>query len=140
MRLVNNAVDGINSDFIEKLKGEDGYLGIREYKKDIIDVLCGQDMGDSISVASLCNSGMYEVDFGWGKPVWISLGTAGIDNPLVENEVCLLDTINLVYERISRYSISGVQAWVTLTEKDMAIFQSELLDFACLDPSPVLLG
>ncbi|KAI9076258.1 hypothetical protein K1719_041753 [Acacia pycnantha] len=73
---------------------------------------------------SWCRSGLYEVDYGWGKPVWISSV-----NKIVNNTVALMDAKD-----------GGVEALVTLDEKDMEIFEQEqeLHLFAQLNPSIVL--
>ncbi|KAG5526155.1 hypothetical protein RHGRI_032441 [Rhododendron griersonianum] len=65
--------------------------------------------------------------FGWGKPIWVSLG--GNKDPMVMNLIYLLDT----------RSGGGIEAWVNLSEEDMAEFERdpELLAFTSLDPSPL---
>ncbi|KAI8524908.1 hypothetical protein RHMOL_Rhmol13G0185900 [Rhododendron molle] len=70
---------------------------------------------------------MYEADFEWGKPTWVSLGRN--EDPMVMNLIYLLDT----------RSSGGIEAWVNLSEEDMAGFDRdpELLAFTSLDPSPL---
>ncbi|KAG5516261.1 hypothetical protein RHGRI_037081 [Rhododendron griersonianum] len=63
---------------------------------------------------STCNLGMYEADFGWGKPIWVSLG--GNMDPMVMNIlIYLLDT----------RSGGGIEAWVNLSAEDMAEFERD---------------
>ncbi|KAL7244445.1 hypothetical protein ACSBR1_016654 [Camellia fascicularis] len=45
---------------------------------------------DYFSCTSMCNGGMYEANFGWGRPVWVSLG--GAEDPLVMNLIFFMDT------------------------------------------------
>ncbi|PON64745.1 Transferase [Parasponia andersonii] len=67
---------------------------------------------------SLCNFQLYEaVDFGWGKPIWVTVPASESHS----NVVTLMDTRG-----------GGVEAWVTLTKEDMASFERDpdLLAFA----------
>ncbi|KAF3437961.1 hypothetical protein FNV43_RR20717 [Rhamnella rubrinervis] len=58
---------------------------------------------------SWCNFKFYEADFGWSKPSWVST-VVGIPN----NFVRLMETRDG----------GGVEAWVTLTKQEMALFAS----------------
>lgn len=75
---------------------------------------------DDINVlifTSQYNFQLYEEDdFGWGKPVWVTIPATGNNNV-----VTLMDTRG-----------GGVEAWVTLSKEDMAFFERdiELLEFA----------
>ncbi|KAJ6414339.1 hypothetical protein OIU84_007036 [Salix udensis] len=85
-----------------------------------------RDGVDFLGFSSWCRLGFYDADFGWGKPVWISsLATSG--SPTM-NLVILADT-----------RCDGVEAFVSLNEKEMAILEGnpELLRFASLNPSPL---
>lgn len=72
--------------------------------------------------SSWCRFPMYEADFGWGKPVWLT--TTGCP---VENSIILMDTKDG----------GGIEALVNMEEKDMSKFQRdvELLQYASLNPS-----
>ncbi|KAK1368097.1 hypothetical protein POM88_034189 [Heracleum sosnowskyi] len=56
---------------------------------------------------SWCKFPLYEVDFGWGKPTWVS-----IPNFLIKNAVVLIDD----------KSGEGIEAWVCMDENDMQKF------------------
>ena len=53
---------------------------------------------------------IYEVDFGWGKPIWVGR----VSLPF-KNVVVFIDT----------KSGGGIEAWVNLNEEDMAKFESD---------------
>ncbi|KAJ1392447.1 Transferase [Sesbania bispinosa] len=75
-----------------------------------------------IFFASWCRLPAYEVDFGWGKPIWVT----SIGSP-VRNSVVLMDT----------KSGNGIEALVNMEEQDLGIFECdvELLQYASLNPS-----
>ncbi|KAK7319080.1 hypothetical protein RJT34_03793 [Clitoria ternatea] len=79
------------------------------------------ESGSLICYASWCRYAMYEADFGWGKPVWVT--SSGCP---VKNSVVLMDTRDGC----------GIEALVNMEEKDMARFERdrELLRYASLDP------
>ncbi|GMJ12484.1 hypothetical protein like AT3G30280 [Hibiscus trionum] len=72
--------------------------------------------------SSWCKFPLYDIDFGWGKPLWLVSV-----NKLVSNTVALADT----------RSGDGIEALVTLDEEEMALFQQneQLLKYATLNPS-----
>ncbi|MDV3143413.1 MAG: acyltransferase, partial [Sweet potato little leaf phytoplasma] len=73
------------------------------------------------SSASWCNFPLYDVDFGWGKPIW----TAVPQYPF-QDGILLMDARDGV----------GVEAMVTLVKEEMAAFEQneELLSFCQLKP------
>ncbi|EXB82426.1 Vinorine synthase [Morus notabilis] len=77
------------------------------------------------SCSSWCKFPLYETDFGWGKPIWVSSA-----NLTFKNSIILVDT----------REGDGIEAWVTLEEEKMAIFErdNELLDSATFNPSAYL--
>ncbi|CAN7094080.1 unnamed protein product [Brassica rapa subsp. narinosa] len=75
---------------------------------------------------SWCKLGMYEADFGWGKPVWVT----GRGTSSFKNFMLLIDAKDG----------DGIEAWITLMDKHMSLFEcdEELLESASLNP-PVLI-
>ncbi|KAG2316717.1 hypothetical protein Bca4012_067560 [Brassica carinata] len=76
---------------------------------------------ETYAVSSWCRMSFYEVDFGWGSPVWVAPGCVD------KTQVVLMDAKDG----------EGVEAWVTLPETDMAEFEhdDELLVYATPSPS-----
>ncbi|GMJ12485.1 hypothetical protein like AT3G30280 [Hibiscus trionum] len=72
--------------------------------------------------SSWCKVPLYDIDFGWGKPLWVVSV-----NKLVSNTFALADT----------QSRDGIEALVTLDEEEMALFQQneQLLKYATPNPS-----
>ncbi|XP_028752256.1 BAHD acyltransferase At5g47980-like [Neltuma alba] len=91
----------------------DGWKNIElAYKEGIDFYMC----------SSWCRFEFYEADFGWGKPKWVSIPSTKVNNSIV-----LMDTSDG----------KGIEAWVTLSEQNMAFLErnQELLDFASLNPA-----
>ncbi|PSS29227.1 Acetyl-CoA-benzylalcohol acetyltransferase [Actinidia chinensis var. chinensis] len=59
--------------------------------------------------ASWCGLPLYEADFGWGKPIWVSSSSKYEVVKLIENKCG-----------------DGIDAWVSLNEKDMLEFERDL--------------
>ncbi|CAH8362880.1 unnamed protein product [Eruca vesicaria subsp. sativa] len=83
---------------------------------------------DFYAMTSWCKKPFYEVDFGWGTPVWIGNSSLSIPG----NVACgiLMDSKDG----------EDVEAWVVLPKQDMAVFirDQDLLTYGVLNP-PVLI-
>ncbi|CAN6878229.1 unnamed protein product [Brassica oleracea] len=83
---------------------------------------------DLYTMSSWCRKPFYEVDFGWGNPVWIGPASHNIYDNVVF--VVLMDSKDG----------EDVEAWVGIPKQDMTTFlcDEELLAYAILNP-PVLI-
>nr|GEV30001.1 transferase, chloramphenicol acetyltransferase-like domain protein [Tanacetum cinerariifolium] len=126
--LINAGVAKIDSKFVEQFKGEQGADKVIDEIRLLGAQMTSYD-ADYYSTSSMCNSGMYEADFGWGKPVWSCFGYFNNDVPLYWNAIMLLDTS----------TGDGIEAWVTLSQDEMAILEGDpdLLLYASVEPSPL---
>ncbi|CAI9270454.1 unnamed protein product [Lactuca saligna] len=129
--LVNNVREGISKidiEFVKKAQGDEGYVAMQNSLKEMAGIGA---MGpiDYYGFTSWCKMGFYGIDFGWGKPSWVT-GLVGDGMPVFMNLVTLMDT----------KSGEGIEAWVNLDEPEMEILQKnqELLSYASLDPSPLI--
>ncbi|KAJ4715320.1 vinorine synthase-like [Melia azedarach] len=124
---LREAIKRLNGDFVKSFQGDDAFL---EYRKAIQDEgeVCSK-AADRIMFSSWRNFCFYNIDFGWGKPIWVS--STGSDEMVTTfiNFIILMDT------RLG----DGIEAWVLLPEEDMALLEldKELLAFATMDPSPL---
>ncbi|KAE8055574.1 hypothetical protein FH972_012404 [Carpinus fangiana] len=107
-----------------KFKGEGGFSALMEALKERGEIFKNRKELVVYKCSSWCKFPLYETDFGWGKPAWMTSA-----NKLVSNTISLLDT-----------SSGGVEALITLDEEEMAIFErhEELLEFASVNPSIVV--
>jgi hypothetical protein len=116
-------------DFIEnkaeRFKEEGGFKVVMENLKERVEILKRSNENEGSLViykcSSWCKFPLLEFDVGWGKPVW----SCSVNN-LVSNTIALMDTKDG----------SGVEAFVTLDEDEMKLFQQneELLHYALVNP------
>ena len=106
----------------KRLRGDDASEVIFQDMREFGELL-GREDTHGLVVSSLCNFQLYEVaDFGWGKPIWLTVP---------ENEVT---TGHGNFVRLMDTRDGGVEAFVTLSKEDMALFEcdNELVEFAFL--------
>ncbi|KAL9462402.1 hypothetical protein AB3S75_000412 [Citrus x aurantiifolia] len=128
--LLREAISKFDGDFVKNLQGGGGLLELSEAIKHEAEAY--SDAKNRILFSSWCTFGSYGIDFGWGKPIWVSC--VGFDGSILEFSpvVILMDT---------RFG-DGIEAWVSLLEEDMALLEVDknLLEFATIDPSPLKLA
>ncbi|KAL2903522.1 Vinorine synthase [Bienertia sinuspersici] len=105
-------------NFAENVEGKKWLLMAAELQDNGSE----HSMDGAYKVSSWCKHPVYEVDFGWGSPMWVSTA----EYPY-KNNIILMDTKDG----------KGIEAWITLDEEVMYILQSdeEFLEFASLNPS-----
>ncbi|GAB4858716.1 hypothetical protein Ancab_010190 [Ancistrocladus abbreviatus] len=83
--------------------------------------LHGRDRGNFFMCTSWCKLGMSEVDFGWGKPIWVCLW----------GEPPAPDQRN-VFKLKEIEGGKGIEAWLVLDEQEMATLEGnqDFLEFA----------
>lgn len=110
--------------YAEKFIGEEWPKLIMECMKETKQLFHGDDLA-VYRYSSWCRFPIYEADFGWGKPIWVTIGGCELKNSII-----MMDT----------RSGDGIEAIVNLEKEDMDVFEKdlELLQFASLNPSAVL--
>nr|GEU72881.1 hypothetical protein [Tanacetum cinerariifolium] len=120
---IRESIAKINSDHIESIKGENGQKEFNQILRSLKDLTNVTEDGDNcLFVTSILHSGMYELDFGWGKPIWYCDMNAGFSRI-----VALNDTLKA----------GSAEATVTLKCDEMEIFEHdhELLSYVMVDPT-----
>nr|XP_043616016.1 stemmadenine O-acetyltransferase-like [Erigeron canadensis] len=79
----------------------------------------------TIVFSNWCNLGHYNIDFGWGRPIWIAY--AHKNNVLNNRGTFLMD------------SPLGIEIWVIAKEDEISILESnqEFLEYASINPSVI---
>ncbi|KAK9108378.1 hypothetical protein Syun_024389 [Stephania yunnanensis] len=108
------AIRGLDGEFVKKVEsGDEEYLN--HIMAEIMKACEGEGEKEQIDFSSWCRLGLYDADFGWGKPVWVS------PTLNLKNFVILMDT----------RSGDGIEAWVNMLEEDLVGLENdpELLSF-----------
>ncbi|KAJ9190045.1 hypothetical protein P3X46_001281 [Hevea brasiliensis] len=124
---MREAIRKIDSNFAKNIQGDGGIITVYDRVKEIGRAF--SSAVDYVTISSWCNFGLYDVDFGWGKPMWVSgVGLSDDSTTQFLNKVVLMDA------RMEK----GIEAWLLLGEGDIAILEKdkELFAFASLNPSP----
>jgi hypothetical protein len=113
-------IDFLNNK-ANKFRGEGGFAALMEALKERAEIFRNRKELVVYKCSSWCKFPLYETDFGWGKPAWMTS-----INKIVSNTISLMDTKD-----------GGVEALLTLDVDEMSIFErhEELLEFASVNPS-----
>ncbi|WOG90905.1 hypothetical protein DCAR_0310152 [Daucus carota subsp. sativus] len=116
---IKECKSGTNDEFVEAITGDAGTLVLLNVAK----LMSCDEISFSLWITSMCNMGLYELDFGWGKPVWFYY--------------CNLKLVNFI--SLCDIGAGGIQAVVSLSEEEMAVFENDpdLLAFASVNPAPL---
>ncbi|KAK5845108.1 hypothetical protein PVK06_001262 [Gossypium arboreum] len=103
-----------DSNFVTALQGDGGWLKFSEYIKEIGKEWNGEAGEiDFIGFTSWCNFGLYEIDFGWGKPTWVTCTAS------TKSEAVFMNTIVLIDTKME----NGIEACVFLEEQYMVMLE-----------------
>ncbi|XP_065875547.1 stemmadenine O-acetyltransferase-like [Euphorbia lathyris] len=115
-RGIKDSIRGVNAESLKKV--QNGELSFS--KETFMESLKGQIA--RYSFTSICNFPVYDVDFGWGKPIWVT--TSGM---IIDNLVICIDT----------KEAQGIEAWISMTEEDMAKFEKDNQLLSHLSSTPI---
>ncbi|XP_016448593.1 stemmadenine O-acetyltransferase [Nicotiana tabacum] len=108
---IRKGISDLSSKYVDESRQDEAILAIPQ---DSLELALAFFKGEiELYINSWCGYKFYDVDFGWDKPLWVS----SINLP-VKNFILLMD---------SRDS-DGIDAWVHLKEKDMTVFEQQLID------------
>ncbi|XP_054806280.1 stemmadenine O-acetyltransferase-like [Prosopis cineraria] len=102
-------VNKIDNDFIVQLR-ESQQWNPEQKREEMVRSIGNNVQPAAFAFTSLCRFPVYEVDFGWGNPMWVGPPTWKF-----KNVVTLKDT----------KSSGGIEAYASLAEKDMAKFEHD---------------
>ncbi|XP_019179899.1 PREDICTED: vinorine synthase-like [Ipomoea nil] len=104
---VAEAMDKITDDYVREMYVEGGFLRV---VSDLIKALHNADEINVFSISNiLCNITFSQVDFGWGKLMWIGLGHT------LENSAVFMDAED-----------EGVEVWIGLTQEVMCNLDKDM--------------
>ncbi|KAM5568089.1 stemmadenine O-acetyltransferase [Rosa sericea] len=116
MRQVREEIDKIDNHYMKSL--QQGAEHLSELNESVDSVISGELI--TFSFSSFCRFPLYDNDFGWGKPTWVS------SPPLTfKNLVVFMDT----------KEADGIEAYISLEEDVMAKFETDIEFLAYASPS-----
>ncbi|KAI8004438.1 Stemmadenine O-acetyltransferase [Camellia lanceoleosa] len=130
--LVSQMRDGIkkvNSDYVRKLQEGGGGMGGLNSKKEEGGNKGGEEGGGdavfTLAFSSIARFPLYETDFGWGRPVWVTFGVVNLDNMVVF---------------FPTKSGDGIEAFICMNKGDLAKLETdiEFLSFVSNPKFPLL--
>uniref|UniRef100_A0A5B7C948 Vinorine synthase-like n=1 Tax=Davidia involucrata TaxID=16924 RepID=A0A5B7C948_DAVIN len=102
---LRSSIKKIDGDYVKNyIQNEDGD-GYLEYLKKAQENLYKGEI-ELCNFSSWCRFPVYEVDYGWGKPVWVCTTTMPFKNVVI---------------LMSTSCGEGIEAWVNMLEDDMAM-------------------
>ncbi|KAM7523107.1 hypothetical protein LguiA_013009 [Lonicera macranthoides] len=104
---LRESFEKIGGECLRELLGENGFGVLKNNYREISKLLSHGDV-ELFRFSSWCKFPVYEADFGWGKPTWISIASS-------PKKGC-------VFFMDSRYD-EGIEVWLVLDEKAMTKFE-----------------
>jgi shikimate O-hydroxycinnamoyltransferase len=123
VNLINESLKGYDKDYFESLQGEEGFGGISEYFNQM-EVPFSSKSPPEVYLFINWTSIFHKLDFGWGKPFWV--GLIGKVGPAFRNTTIFME---------SQWG-KGIEAWVTLEEKQMDVLVKDPEFLAFASPNP----
>ncbi|XP_054805344.1 stemmadenine O-acetyltransferase-like isoform X2 [Prosopis cineraria] len=118
VKQVREQMKKIDKDYVRRIQeGANEHLDF--LKDSSYRVLVKREM-ISFNFTSLCRFPLYDADFGWGKPTWVSSTALTFKNLVV-----FIDNKNG----------GGIEAYISLTVEDMAKFEADKELLACVNKS-----
>lgn len=114
---LHKSIEKINDEYLRKFHADGEFLSnMNDVLEGLFDKNCRW-----FTISAWCRRPLYEADFGWGKPVWVS-------TVMKHKDVAVL---------LDSSDGKGIEAWVALPKKDMAKFEQDsgILRYASIDTS-----
>ncbi|CAA3021232.1 vinorine synthase-like [Olea europaea subsp. europaea] len=125
---VRESIRRIDGNFVKRIQGDEGMIGYIKNLEETNALIPGE--ANCLNFSSWCNFGVYDIDFGWGKPIWVAnyVSTDSCNSPKL-NDVMFLDTRDG----------KGMEVYVTIGEQYAAAFDKieELQSLISINPSPL---
>jgi hypothetical protein len=112
-------------EFVPKLQTDGHYETMHKFLEEF-KAKCSKENLNLYLCSSWCKMGINELDFGWGVANWLALVGGTEVESMFKNFILLIDG----------GSINGIEAWLILEQREMAVFETneEFLAYASSNP------
>ncbi|XP_030492443.2 stemmadenine O-acetyltransferase-like [Cannabis sativa] len=128
VEMVRESLVNFSNEYLESIEVDVGSAVSEFYDsiEHIINPLSNKDDDNATEIYAFTNwKGFFnEVDFGWGKPIWV--GAHGNVGPEFRNMIVFVDG----------QGGKGIEAFVTLEEKHMAVLEKDPQFLLFVNPNP----
>ncbi|XP_062025576.1 vinorine synthase-like [Rosa rugosa] len=128
LKLLRMSFEGFDKDYLQTFCGEEGLGAFSKYFNQLQEVMHSLESPPETYGFTSWTNILSEIDFGWGRPVWI--GAGGSVGPAFRNFIVLVET---------QWG-NGIEAWVTLDKKQMATMEKDPQFLAFASPNPRISG
>ncbi|XP_065848537.1 stemmadenine O-acetyltransferase-like [Euphorbia lathyris] len=127
---IRGTIRKIDSESVKNIQGIGGFVKLASHMSK--ELGSGKSL-EHVVCTSWCNFGLYGVDFGWGKPLWVSC--AGSES---NSEAPYFNSIVLMDAKMEK----GIEAWVYMDEDELSLMEKDenLLAYASVNASPLKHG
>ncbi|EXB96185.1 Vinorine synthase [Morus notabilis] len=120
--LTKEIMNEFDEEYLETMVGEDGFEPVSEFVNQLEAMLSLESEKPDIFAFTNWKCFFNEIDFGWGKPVWVSAhGKVGAE---FRNLIVLVD----------KQGSKEIEAFLTLEEQQMAVLESDSKFLAFASP------
>ncbi|KAJ8747086.1 hypothetical protein K2173_008885 [Erythroxylum novogranatense] len=115
VRKVRETVRKVNAEYVKNLQADNAYFHMMNERSE--KTIKGEVV--PFNFTSCCRFPIYDIDFGWGKPTWVSSGKWPFGN-----FAAFFDT----------KEGGGIEAWITVLRQEMARLETDPELIALLSP------
>ncbi|XP_062091984.1 stemmadenine O-acetyltransferase-like [Humulus lupulus] len=128
VEILRGSLVSFNNEYLESMEGEVGYSAVSEFYDSMEDIIINSSKQDSsapeIYGFTNWNGFFNDVDFGWGKPIWV--GAHGNVGAEFRNMIVFVDG----------HGGKGMEAFVTLEENHMNVLEKDPKFLTFVSPNP----
>lgn len=120
---LSEALVSLNKESVSELEADDAFTSLSE----LMGSICTNDKIKIYRFTSWCNMGFYDVNFGWGNPIWVAHMGNIMDGYRSKQQFVFIESANG----------KGIELWLAGDEQEISVLEKdpEFLAYATPNPS-----